>query len=190
MDTPPDPTPGKGTSVPSSGPLHVEIELSEAAVKRKAFSDAMQLPEALVPLAACVMSAGYLLLLGPIVGAPGSPPASTVVSGAITVVVASVRYPREHMKNAQQLTERMEQHRRLLEKAELDQLRDTIKSGFSAISSHDGIRTVDALVREYAHLVDSVSQRRATDPLSISVIPALAQRPTGGRSACWPTPSS
>jgi flagellar motility protein MotE (MotC chaperone) len=153
----------------------IEIVLTESAVKRKSFSDTMQRPEVLLPCAMCALSVGYLILLSPMFGWFLPALGVMIASGGLTVALLSWRYPREHERNSQELADRMEEHRLLLEKAQLAQLHETLRVGFAAISSYDGVRALQALSNEYHDLMNSLDQKRSTDPLAVSVLPGLAE---------------
>jgi hypothetical protein len=61
-----------------------------------------------------------------------------------------------------------------MEEDDLRELRETLRSGFSSVGSPAGKKTLEGLSDQYEQLQTALHQQRASDPLSISVIPALA----------------
>ena len=59
------------------------------------------------------------------------------------------------------------------ERAEVKQLIETLKRGFSDNNSDEGLRALQQLIYEYKQLKPVLSHRKETDSLSIAHIPAL-----------------
>jgi serine/threonine protein kinase len=156
-------------------PITVEVVLSESAIRRRTFSDTLQRPETLLPLAVCAISAGYLVLLSPIIGGALAAIAVTGISGAVAAAFFSSRYPREYARNTEEMIERMSTQRRLLEAAQVKQVHDTLRHGFTGASSTEGVGAVRELISQYDQLQATLAQRRSSDPLSVSILPALAE---------------
>ncbi len=152
------------------------IEFSEAAIRRKTISDVVQHPATLLPLAVCVTSAGYFLLLAPIYGGVLGTIIIIAISGIAALASFSSLYPKQYQKNAREMIDLMEAEREELEQAELNQVRETLQTGFMSIASAArGTNALDELSGEYEELRTALAQQRFTDPLSVSVIPALAE---------------
>lgn len=148
--------------------------LPEAQIRRKTASEAVQHPATLLPLAVCVMSAIYLLLLSPIFGGALWAIVLTAISGIAATASYLYRYTKEYPRNAREMMDRDEQERIRLERAELKQFCVRLQVGFFSIASADGVKALAELTSAYEQLQPALAQRRATDPLSASLIPALA----------------
>jgi serine/threonine protein kinase len=146
---------------------------SESAIRRKTVSNTLQLPATQTPLAVCILSTTYMVLLSPIFGFQLATGIIIGVSGAGALVSYAVNYPREYQKNSDELRIFLEDEHRLMEEAELNRLQLTLQTGFLSVSSMEGTTALDELSNEYQQLQSALEQQRATDPLSMSVIPAL-----------------
>jgi hypothetical protein len=144
-------------------------------VRRKAFSDTMQHPATMLPAAVCLVSGGYFFLLSPIFGGAAAAIAIASISCGAAVASYLVHYPKLLQQNTRELTERSDIARELMEQEQLDELRQTVNSGFLSINYTEGLLILDQLSNEYQQLRTSLGQQRLTDPLSLSVIPALAE---------------
>ena len=153
---------------------NVSQEISDAAIRRKTISDTLQHPVTLIPVAVCILSAGYLVMLSPIFGGGLGTFVLIPVSGIMAVASFSINYPRKYLENTRELIEKLDAERRQQEEAELHELRETLQAGFLGVKSVEGIRALDELFSEYEQLHTALEQQRATDPLAVSVIPALA----------------
>ena len=153
----------------------VSIELTEETIRRKAFSDTIQHPATMLPAAVCLISGGYFFILSPIFGGAGVAIAFASISGVAAVASYSGRYPKFYQRNTRELTERFNIAREQMEQEQLNALRKTINAGFMSISSSEGSTVLDQLSNEYDQLKASLGQQRLTDPLSVSVISALAE---------------
>lgn len=157
-------------------PIDVEIVLTDAIVKRKAFSETMQRPDILIPLALCMIAVGYLILLSPIFGGEWPALAEIVITALIAIVLFISKYPKEFEKMNLELIKQMDRKREQLEELELQKLQNTLKHGFNIIKSVEGLHTLADLNNEYLKLRTSLAQRKETDLLSVTSIPPLAER--------------
>jgi hypothetical protein len=145
---------------------------SDASIRRKTASDAVQHPATLVPLAACGISTVYLLLLSPILG--GGAIVIAAASGTAATVSYISRYKKEYPRNAREMIRILDEERARLEQAELTQWRQDIQAGFFSVGSSTGLKTLTELNSSYEQLEPALCHGRSTDPLSVSLIPALA----------------
>ncbi len=148
--------------------------LSDSAIGRKTASDALQHPATILPAAVCIISAIYLLLLSPLLGGGTGAIALTAVSGITATASFISRYTKEYPRNARKMMHLLDEERVRLEEAELTQWRQTIQAGFFSVGSGAGLKTLAELNSSYAQLQPALSHGRSTDPLSVSLIPALA----------------
>jgi hypothetical protein len=153
----------------------VSIELTEETIRRKTFSDTMQHPATMLPAAGCLIAGGYLLLLSPIFGGAGAAIVVASISGVAAAASYSVHYRELFQNNTRELTERFEIARAQMQQEQLNALRKTINAGFVMAGSTEGLTILDQLSNEYEQLETSLGRPRLTDPLSVSVIPALAE---------------
>ena len=166
-------THGARAKVRKGAQPHAAGRLPEAEIKRKTVLDALQHSTTLLPLAVCITSTIYLLLLSPMFG--GAPGAIMIaaLSGMAAVGSYLYRYTKEYPRNAREIVDHLEEERIRLEEAELKELCVTLQSGFLDIASAEGVKALAGLTDAYEQLQASFAQRRTTDPLSLSLISAL-----------------
>ncbi len=164
---------GTGAEVSKGVQPRAAGRLPEAEIKRKTALDALQHPTTLLPLAVCIISTTYLLLLSPMFG--GAPGAIMIaaLSGMAAVGSYLYRYTKECPRNAREIVDRLEEERIRLEEAELKRFCVTLQSGFFSIASAEGVKALAGLMGAYEQLRPGLAQRRTTDPLSLSIVPAL-----------------
>jgi hypothetical protein len=147
--------------------------LPEAEIKRKTTLDALQHLTTLLPLAVCIISTIYLLLLSPMFGGAPGAIMITALSGISAVGSYLYRYTKEYPRNAREIVERLEEERVRLEEAELRRFSVTLQCEFLNIGSTEGLKALAGLTGAYEQLQASFAQRRMNDPLSLSLISAL-----------------
>lgn len=148
---------------------------SESAFKQQLLLEAVQHPAALLPLAACIMSVVYLLLLSPRFG--GQFLVTSLLIGSGFMATASLawlfltRYPEEH---ARKIRESMKVHdldRDRSEKAAANELRETLQDGFADIDSVEGAKTLNRIGDEYERLLMALD---TTVEISSILLPNLS----------------
>ena len=155
------------------------MELSEKAIKRWLWWNAVQHPVTLLPLVLAVASAGCLLLLA---GDTGSEVWATMLLGISVAAAAGsffwwqlFRYPQRYRRRVQDLKNAQDRERTRRGVAEVGRLRQAIEGGFSAIGSSEGLKALTELVWEYEELQPSLGRQEDSGPLSISFVPSLAE---------------
>ena len=149
--------------------------LSMAAVNRQLASDALQYPTTIVPafFAALALIAALAL--------PGSGFAIGVFVASSATAAASFlwrylsRRNEEYSRWRRQVIELQDRQRRERERRELDQLRETLRRGFSSIRSTAGQVALRHLVAEHELLKALISRRGGADHVFGAQIPALAE---------------
>jgi hypothetical protein len=160
-------------------PKTLSIEnLSDIEIKKELRSDAIQHPLTMLPLALSLLASMYLIFFADIFGwALGS---LVLLIGAGVVTIASFfwqyffRYNKAYGKRVKEIIEIQDQTQREREQAEIEQLKETIQSGFSKINSTDGIKALKDLIHEYKELQHILSHKKETDSLSSAHIHALS----------------
>lgn len=153
--------------------------LSEGAIRKGLRSDAIQNPLTILPLTLSILSVIYLVLYAPVLG--GALVAvvlfglAGVVAGGSFLWRYAFRYNDEYAKKAQEVIALLERGKSEREQAEMKQLIETLKRGFSDNNSDEGLRALDQLIYEYKQLKPVLSHRKETDSLSIAHIPALTE---------------
>ncbi len=150
-----------------------EVILSDSVIRRKAIGDTVQHPTILLPATVCVLSTIYLVILSPIFGGDLEAVVLIPVSGIAAGVLYYFRYTKEYPKKTHELMVRQQEEREELEDEELEELYESLEEGFSGTDSGEGLKILAAMFREHEQLRAALDQRRATDPLSLSLIPAL-----------------
>jgi hypothetical protein len=153
----------------------VSLEVTEDSVRRKTFSDNMQHPATILPAAVGLISVGYFFLLSPMFGEEWTAIVIASISFIVAIVSYSVRYANLFQRNMLELTERLDIAREQMEKEQLNVLQKTISAGFMSFGSTEGLAVLDQLSNEYTQLMMSLAQQRSTDPLSVTIIPALVE---------------
>ena len=164
----------------SKRPVQSAIEsLSEPAIRRQLLYDALLRPATVLPIAVSVMSIIYLLVVSPVLG--GGLWAIVLVVAFGGLAAASFvwryvfRYHEEYTIRAQKLMALLDQERERLEQAEVRQAREALQAGFSSVDSEKGLMAFRGLVGGYEQLQPVLRHQRATDPHSMSYVPALAE---------------
>jgi hypothetical protein len=148
--------------------------LSDTSIRWKTASDALQHPFTILPLAFCLLSLSYVSLLSPILGGGLLVSLLTLASGIACIWSFRTQYVKEYLRKTRELAERVEEERTALEKAELERVIETIQTGFSSITCTEGLKVFTALIGEYEQLQPALERKRATDPLSLSLVTVLA----------------
>ena len=152
--------------------------LSEPEIKSHMRSDAVQHPAALLPLAVSAMSVIYLLVLSPVFGGGSWAIVLLVTSGTVAAAAFTWRYTSrysiEYATWSRGFLELQDQERERLERAEVTQLYETLRSSFMSIGSTRGLKACDHLADEYELLQPALTHGSDNDPLSLSHLPALA----------------
>jgi hypothetical protein len=147
----------------------------EGVVRRETASEVLQHPATILPLAVCIASGVYLLLLSPMFGGGHGAAIITAGSGIAAAISYYSRYRKLYPRKAREVMDRMNQERVRLDEAALNALREMLQSGFVEIACTEGTETLAEMTRAYTQLQLALSRRRDTDSLSISLIPALAE---------------
>lgn len=162
------------------GPQPTSIErLSEQAIRQHLRLGAVQHPMTLLPLAVCIMSGVYLLVLTPVFGGGFWPVVVLVVSGvaAVTSFIWRYifRYSEEYAERVREATALRDVEVELAEQSRAAQLREQLEVGFSGIGSAQGLGVFFKLVGAYERLETTLSLQANSDLASISRVPALAE---------------
>jgi len=72
------------------------------------------------------------------------------------------------------MMERISIEKEKKEQDDLKELFETLQSGFSNIDSIEATRVINGLFNEHEQLQTALRQQRSTDPLSVTILPALA----------------
>ena len=118
-------------------------DLSEASIRKELRSLALQHPATLIPFAIAALCVFFLLI-----GIIPSVLAIIVLIVAVLVAVGSfvwiysIRHDNEYAKLVQQIMATQGRESREVEEAELTDLRDTLKTGFSALESAPGLKAL------------------------------------------------
>jgi hypothetical protein len=75
---------------------------------------------------------------------------------------------------ARQMIEALDEERKRLEEADLEQLNENLRADFLNINFKEGLKNLASLTARYKQLRPALNSRRASDPLAISIVPALA----------------
>ena len=167
-------------STPRSTPRTAEpMHLSPPAIRRQLLSEALQHPATLLPLAAAVLGLVYLLIVEPIAGGG---PAATVAAGLGSAGAAAsflwrfgFRYAEEYARRANELLERQGRAQEALERAQRQQLREVIESGFATLGFTEGQSALNDLNEEFDQLRSALATGDDTDPLSFQHVTRLAE---------------
>ena len=153
---------------------HSSALASESLIRRATALEAIQHPATLLPAGVCVISSLYFILLSPILGfAPGSA-VIAVLSGGAAAASYFYQYGKRYPCVARETNERLELVRLRSEEASLRKFCDGLESGFRSVQSSEGLRTLAELNVAHEQLTLAMLRRRTMDPLSVSLVPALA----------------
>ena len=154
-------------------------DLSEASIRAELRSLALQHPATIIPFAIVVLCVVYLLIF------PSRfiPPVLVIIVLILSALVAvgffvwiySVRHDKEYARLVQQIMATQRRESREVEEAEVTGLRDTLKSGFTALESAAGLKALTDLDYEYEQLRIVLNRQDETASMSIAHIPGLAE---------------
>ena len=152
------------------------VDLSVKAVGRDLLSDAAQHPTTIVPGFVAALSLMGMVVLPEL-----------LVWEMILLIAAGataagsfgwrywIKYSKEYARRVQELMDLQDGERRAAEKSELEDLRETLRSGFSTVGSSDGIKALDRLVGE-RHQLNALLQRSTeSERTFVAQIPSLAE---------------
>jgi hypothetical protein len=134
----------------------------------------IQHPATMLPIAVCILGVFYLIVLSPIFGVGLGAGILIGISAAAAGGTYFMRYEKEYLRINRELIDRLEAERIQVQVEELKELSETLEFGFLSMDCTEGQRTLAGLNSEYAELQPALNQQRATDSLSMSLIPALA----------------
>ena len=153
--------------------------LSEHAIRQQLRLDAVQHPATLLPLAVCIMSGIYLLVLSPVFGGGFWAVVVLVVSGVAAVASFTrryiFRYAEEYAERVQEVMTLQDREIELADRSRAAELREELQLGFSSIGSAEGLGIFFKLVGAYERLETTLSLQEGSDLASISHVPALAE---------------
>ncbi len=151
-----------------------DVLASDSQIRRRTAVEAIQHPATLLPAGVCVISSLYFVALSPLLGFALGSAAIAIASGAAATASYLYQYRKNYPSVARQINERLELARVRSEEASLRKFCDELESGFNSVGSSEGLRTLAELNTAYEQLELAMIRRRATDPLSVSLVPALA----------------
>jgi hypothetical protein len=160
-------------------PKTLSIEnLSDIEIKKELRSDAVQHPLTMVPLASCLLASMYLIFFADIFGgALGT--LVLIICAGVTTIASFIwqyffHYKKAYAKRVKEIIAIQDRTQRERELAEIEQLKETIQSGFSKINSTEGIKALNDLIHEYKELQHILNHKKETDSLSAAHIHALS----------------
>ena len=151
-----------------------EETMSESVIRSRAVADTLQHPVVLISIAMSIAAAIYLVLLSPIFGGWQVSLGLTVVFAIAGLISYLSFYPKVHLEHMRGMMERISIEKEKKEQDDLKELFETLQSGFSNIDSIEATRVLNGLFNEHEQLQTALRQQRSTDPLSVTVLPALA----------------
>jgi len=160
-------------------PKTLSIEnLSDIEIKKELRSDAIQHPLTMLPLALCLLASMYLIFFADIFGGALGTLVLIICAGVVTIASFIwqyfFHYNKAYAKRVKEIIEIQDQTQRERELAEIEQLKETIHSGFSKINSAEGIKALKELIHEYKELQHILNHKKETDSLSAAHIHALS----------------
>jgi hypothetical protein len=151
---------------------------SESAIKRQLVIETLQHPLVLLPLAGCIMSAVYMVLLSPLFGGRLLVVAFLIISGAFATAVLAwlylSRYPQVYAHKVHESMRLHDQDRDISERALADDLRDTLQEGFERVDSAEGSSAIGRIVEEYEQLLQALDTEVETSSLLLPNLSMLA----------------
>lgn len=151
-------------------------DLTEASIRKALRSGALQHPTTLLPLALAVLALADLLIFE--VAGFGSVVmliAALLGAGVSFFWIYSFRHDVEYAKRVQEIMALQGQESRKTREAELQQLRDTLQTGFSNTNSEPELKALTNLVYEYEQLQLVLNRQDETGSMSVAHIPGLAE---------------
>ena len=153
--------------------------LAESEIRKALRMDALQQPTTILPLALCILSIIYVLLLSPVLGGAVAAIVLLIV-GAVLATASffwrySIRFNAEYARKAQELVEILEQEGIESGEGELSRMRETLETGFTNLKTNEGLKALSQLNEVYHRLQPVIESKRATDPMAVAHIPTLAE---------------
>ena len=154
-------------------------DLTESAIRRRLFADALQHPATLLPATVSAMSVIWLLVLSPVFYGRLWAIVLLAVSG--TVAIGSFvwqyvfRHAEEYTERARELMDHQDRELARLDQEKIRQLREALQGEFASIDSAEGLKALNGLIDEYEQLQAALRRQRDTDPFSMSYLPALSE---------------
>ena len=148
---------------------------SPVPIRRRILLDTIQNPLTLTLLLACVISTIYLLVLSPMFGAGLAAGVISAISGILMLGSYLRRYYKDYPSRSRQLVAELEEEIKQSTQSELRHFCEGLGKGFFSLSSSEGLESLSGIINEYEGLQTALSQQLATDPLSVSILPGLAE---------------
>ena len=153
--------------------------LSEASIRKQLRSEAVQHPATLIPLALAGLSMIHLIGISPfLIGPLGTIMVlvGSLVAGAGSFFwIYSIRHDTAYAKLVQEIMAQQGQESREAYQAELQQMREALRIGLTAIDSKAGLKALTDLDYEYEQLQLVLNRQDEPSSMSIAHIPGLAQ---------------
>ena len=172
---------GNGNSGGSStGNARVSLveSLSEPEIKKSIRSDATQHPTTILPVTLSILMLIVYLVFPPSLG-----PVWALILFLVFGVLAAVTYFWRYALHFNQLYEaKVQQVMAVLSQessesgeVELQQLQETLKTGFANLNTNGGLKALSQLNEVYQRLQPVLESKRSTDPMAVAHIPTLAE---------------
>ena len=153
--------------------------LSEESIRKELRSEALQHPATMIPLALAGLSLIHLIGISPFpVGARW---AIILLIGSLAVGagsffwIHSIRHADAYAKLVQEIIAQQGLESREANQVEVEQLREDLETGLTAIDSTDGLKALTDLVHEYEQLLLVLNHKDESSSISIAQKPGLAQ---------------
>ena len=153
--------------------------LSEASIRKQLRSGAVQHPATLIPLAVAGLSLIHLIGISPFpIGAFW---AIIVLIGSLAAgsgsffLIYSIRHDAAYAKLVQEIMAQQGHESREASQAEVQQMRENLRTGLTAIGSTSGLKALTDLDYEYEQLQLVLDRQDETTSMSIAHIPGLAE---------------
>ncbi len=153
--------------------------LSEESIRKELCSEALQHPATMIPLALAGLSLIHLMGISPFpVGAFW---AIILLIGSLAAGagsffwIYSIRFADAYAKLVQEIMAQQELESRESNQAEVEQLREDLETGLTAIDSTAGLKALTDLDHEYEQLLLVLNHQDELSSISIAQIPGLAQ---------------
>ncbi len=153
--------------------------LSEESIRKELRSEALQHPATMIPLALAGLSLIHLMGISPFpVGALW---AIVLLIGSLAAGagsffwIHSVRHADAYSTLVQEIMAQQDLESRAAKQAEVEQLRDHLEAGLTAIDSTAGLKALNDLDHVYEQLLAALNHQDESSSISIAQIPALAQ---------------
>ena len=153
--------------------------LSEESIRKELRSEALQHPATMIPLALAGLSLIHLMGISPFpVGARWAIMLliGSLAAGAGSFYwIYSIRFADAYAKLVQEIMAQQELESREANQAEVEQLREDLETGLTAIDSTAGLKALTDLDHEYEQLLLVLNHQDELSSISIAQIPGLAQ---------------